>query len=90
MKQNIFLKIALRVILLFTLAIAATYIPEYIAKHHPAFFGDITTTRLDVFGQPTYHYVEWGPRHYWFEILGWVMFILGACNVALYIGKFIK
>ena len=67
MNTRLYFFIAFRIIFLFSIAIAATFLPEQLR----AFFGDTlygnqSNDLVDVFYQ-------WGSRHYWFF---WMMFLL--------------
>lgn len=75
MKTNVFMAIAIRVIILFAIAIVATFIPEQLRE----FFGDVsmnTESSID----PNW---AWGARHYWYAWMCVFLFILAMVNVII-------
>ena len=81
MDFKLFFGISIRIIILFSLAMAGTFIPD----HLRVFFGD--TLSNSIFGDPEW---KWGVRHYWYFWMMCLLFILSAINVGLSIYKLIK
>ena len=73
MKTNVFLGIGLRIVILFTIGMFMTYVPE----HLTGFFGDKMVTNS--YGK----YLEWGNRHYWYAVMMFLLFVLALVNVIL-------
>jgi len=71
MKTNVFLGIGLRIVILFTVGMFMTYLPEHLTE----FFGDkmVTKSYGDV--------LEWGARHYWYNTMIILLFLLALVNV---------
>lgn len=82
MKPKMYFGIAIRIVLLFTIAIFATLIPEQLRD----FFGD-TWNKGDKFNNPHW---EWGIRHYWFNWMGVLLFLLSILNLVIYIVSTVK
>ena len=78
MKKEVYFGIAIRIIILFSVAILMTYVPE----HLHGFFGD-TIDPTDVRGRPGFIHDgwDWGSRHYWFWWMMCLLFILSLINV---------
>tara|TARA_R100001530_G_C4195899_1_gene123419 strand:- start:202 stop:471 length:270 start_codon:yes stop_codon:yes gene_type:complete len=74
MKTNVYLGIGIRIIVLFSLGMFWTYIPEQLTD----FFGDKEV--LDYRGLPT---IEYGVRHYWYNVMMLLLFILSLFNVVV-------
>lgn len=81
MKTNVFLGIAIRIIILFGVTILATFLPEYLNNHYPAFLGDYIDDREDKC---------WGLRHWWWFIMMVILFALSLLNVVLSIYTLVK
>jgi hypothetical protein len=80
MKTNVFLGIGLRIIILFTVGMFMTYLPNELTE----FFGDeIVHTS---YGQIE----EWGARHYWYNTMMFLLFILSLINVIISIVKLVN
>lgn len=91
MKTKLFIKIILRVVILFTVAMFATFIPENLRN----FFGDklhhhtkdcekyYCTNENDMFDKA----YDWGIRHYWYHNLALVLFLISVISLILYIIK---
>jgi len=77
MKTNVYLGIILRIVALFTIAIAGTYIPEFLPKN---FFGDYVDRG----------YQEWGIRHYWYFWMMVILCLLSMINCIASIVSLIK
>ena len=73
MKTTVFLGIGLRIIILFTIGMFMTYLPENLTE----FFGDKMVT--NTWGKS----LEWGVRHYWYAIMMGLLFTLSLVNVVL-------
>lgn len=72
MKTKLYLFIAFRIIFLFSIAIASTFLPEHLRD----FFGDVNIPERSEFGiDPNW---TWGARHYWFY---WMMFFLFSLSI---------
>lgn len=78
MKTPVFFGIALRIIILFGVAMMATFLPEMLR----GFFGDVKcnpchqNTNIDV----QYY---WGARHYWYVWMMAMLFILSVINIIM-------
>lgn len=77
MKTNVFLGIGLRIVILFTVGMFMTYLPEHLTE----FFGDTINER----GR-----LDWGARHYWYNIMMVLLFILALVNVVFSIIGLVK
>lgn len=73
MKTTVFLGIGLRIIILFTIGMFMTYLPENLTE----FFGDKMVTYT--WGKS----LEWGARHYWYAIMMGLLFTLSLLNAVL-------
>ena len=71
MKINVFLGIGLRIVILFTVGMFMTFVPEHLTE----FFGDKTVTKS--YGEV----LEWGTRHWWYNTMMVLLFILALANV---------
>ena len=80
MKNEVFFAIALRIIILFALGMAATYIPEHLRD----FFGDSPCKKCDDFSIMDEGY-DWGVRHYWYAWMTFFLFILSCTNIVMQI-----
>jgi hypothetical protein len=98
MKHQVYLGIALRIIILFAVAMAATFVPEQLRD----FFGDTScegktyewygSTRE---GCPGSSFGidedwQWGARHYWYAWLMVFLFVLSVVNVVMSIVALLK
>ena len=77
MKTNVFLGIGLRIVILFTVGMFMTYLPEHLTE----FFGDTihkceTSTCWKTDGEAI-----WGSRHYWYNTMMILLFLLALLNV---------
>ena len=97
MKTNVYLGIAFRIILLFTVASLATYLPEQLRDY----FGDVPFKSYVEGTRGVYEYRVtgdgeidenwvWGARHYWYFWMMILLFILSVLNVIIGIGKLIN
>ena len=83
MKTQVYFGIAIRIILLFSVAMIGTYLPEILRD----FFGD-TPCVPDANGRGcrngfgVYDY-DWGVRHYWYWWGMFLLFILSLVNCVL-------
>lgn len=73
MKTNVFFGIGLRIIILFTVGMFMTFVPEHLTD----FFGDKMVTKS--YGEV----LEWGTRHYWYMTMMVSLFLLALVNVIL-------
>lgn len=80
MKTNVYLGIAIRIVILFAIAIFGTFFQEWINKANPDFFNDIKGN----------YGVEWGIRHIWYNIGLGLLFTLSLINVVVGSVKLIK
>ena len=80
MKTKVFLGIAARIVILFTVAIFYTFIPECLHN----FFGD--HWEKGMYGE-TY---EWGIRHFWFAVGTEFLFILSLINLIMSCSKLVS
>jgi isoprenylcysteine carboxyl methyltransferase (ICMT) family protein YpbQ len=83
MKTNVYLGIGIRIIVLFSLGMFWTYIPEQLTD----FFGDKEV--LNPQGLPT-GYIEYGLRHYWYNVMMGLLFVLSLFNVVVQCINIIK
>lgn len=83
MKNNVFFAIALRIIILFTIVIMGTFLPEILRD----FFGDAPQINTGDAVDPLW---SWGPRHYWYFTMMVFLFILGCTNVIIGIVNIVK
>jgi hypothetical protein len=87
MKTRVFLAIGIRIVILFGIGMAATYIPEQLRS----FFGDTLHVHNDVCKKAYDGCVngvfdelwEWGARHYWYYWMMVVLFTLSLANFVL-------
>lgn len=95
MKTKVYLGIAIRLILLFSLGMAITFV----TPHMRGFFGDKlhvhTKMCLNTFsGCTNYHEPdnlwEWGVRHYWYFWLTILLFLLSVANFIMAVVNIIK
>ena len=80
MKHNVFFGIAIRIIILFSIFLFGSFIPENLRE----FFGD-TINITTKYGTPTDEYWHWGTRHYWYAIMVICLFLLSIANLIIYI-----
>lgn len=79
MKANVYFGIAWRIIVLFSIAMIGSYLPDTISKNFPSFFND---------HQGTFE-LEYGWRHIWFNIMIITLFVLSIINFVIMIVKLI-
>lgn len=81
MKTNVFLGIALRIIILFITGMAVTYVNPYLSK----FLGDYyIKDYLDNWK------LEWSNLHYWYQAMMIALFLLSLINVVASIVRLVK
>ena len=80
MKTNVYLGIGIRIIVLFSIGMFWSYIPEQLTE----FFGDKTV--MTTYGEK----VEWGVRHYWYTVMMVLLFCLSLLNVIVQCVKIVK
>ncbi len=80
MKTNVYLGIGIRIIVLFSVGMFWSYIPEHLTE----FFGDKTVTTL--YGKRT----VWGTRHYWYFVMMVLLFSLSLLNVVVQCVKLVR
>jgi len=92
MKIKVFYSIAIRIIILFTIAIFSTFIPDYLRE----FFGDTLhecgercTRYCANYNTPDKLY-DWGARHYWYATMTTTLFTLALASVILSIMDILK
>lgn len=84
MKHVVYFSIAIRLILLFSVAIFMSFIPEHLRD----FFGDTLVPVNEQFGlDPEYN---WGARHYWYFWLMVLLFVLPIVNLGLSIKNILE
>lgn len=81
MKTKVFLGIAIRIIVLFVISIAGTFIPEHLHE----FFGDVR-----ILNRNNVYQWEYGLRHYWYNAMVTLLFILALTNVIVGIVNIVK
>jgi uncharacterized protein YjeT (DUF2065 family) len=86
MKTNVFLHIAIRIIILCTIGMLMTFIPEHLRD----FFGDTIDTSDNPFRDKGTVYWNWGARHYWYYWMMVFLFILSIINFFMSIVKVIN
>jgi len=76
MKKNVYFLLALRIIILFAIAMVFTVVPEYLNKLNPKILGDYVGK----------YYTEpsWGIRHILLNIMGVLLFILSAFDAVIF------
>lgn len=94
MKTNVYLGLAIRIIVVFAIGLFATYLPEHLRE----FFGDtlhtckmsggsynrcLTHSEFD----STY---DWGARHYWYHLMMMSLFALSVVNAVMGARELIK
>lgn len=84
MKHKVFFGIAVRIIVLFSIGMAFSFIPDNLR----GFFGDVYVERQ--FNSFIEHEWQWGVRHYWYFCMMFFLFILSAVNTALSIARIIN
>ena len=80
MKTNVYLGIAIRIIVICAIAMVWTYIPEHLS----GFFGD--TTYMTKYGQE----VEYGVRHIWYNAMMFFLFLLSLVNIIIQCVNLVK
>lgn len=91
MKTKVFLGVALRIIIFFTVSTFATFLPEHLRE----FFGDhFVVAHEQLVGKDHSYFVnerwDWGARHYWFCAGMTILFLLTLVNMIIGIVKIIK
>lgn len=86
MKTKVYLGIGVRIIFLFSVAMAATFLPEMLRD----FFGDVAYIgnegRNDMFDSK----YDWGARHHWFAWMMFFLFVLSVVNLVMHIGNIVQ
>jgi len=77
MKNQLYFGIAIRLVILFSLGILFSFVPE----HLRVFFGDLNIP--DKSGGPIDRDWVWGARHYWFAWMMFFLFILSLINFVM-------
>ena len=85
MKTQLYLGIALRIIIFFLVVMLMTFIPD----HLRGFFGDTELANGYQSGIVDRHW-DWGVRHYWYGLMCLCLFILSAVNVMMSIEDIIN
>ena len=80
MKTKVFLGIGIRIIIVFSVGMFWTYIPEYLFD----FFGDKIVVIDGV------EDVEWGVRHCWYNIMMILLFLLSLINAVIQCVKLVE
>jgi len=83
MKLNIYMQIAIRIIILFSMGMFFTYVPNELRD----FFND-TQCIENCYGFDSDWY--WGTRHYWFFWMSFFLFILSMVSFIMHIVKIIE
>ncbi|HLG35547.1 MAG TPA: hypothetical protein VI757_11765 [Bacteroidia bacterium] len=85
MKTKVYLGIALRIIFLFSVAMAATYLPDQLRS----FFGDVPYVpgRYNDMFDDKY---DWGARHHWYAWMMFFLFVLSLINLVMHIVNLIE
>lgn len=99
MKLNVYFGISIRIILIFSVAMAATYLPEHLRE----FFGDVKFEPHYISGyNGSQIYIDqnigsdfddewvWGARHYWYFWMMTLLFLLSLVNVIISIVNILK
>ena len=87
MKTNVFLHIAIRIIILFTIGMFMTFVPELLRD----FFGDTPHVCTRKFCNEQFDIDwNWGKRHYWYNTMMMLLFMLGLVNVVVSIIKILN
>ncbi len=73
MKNQVYIGIAIRIILLCGIAMATTFIPEHLRE----FFGDVYDGKFHSVIDEGW---DWGPRHGWWLFMMLLLFILSLIN----------
>lgn len=86
MNSNLTTRIALRIIVLFTVTILITYLPEFFPK---SFFNDTPNTFEYTDTRGVDHVVDkgmnWGIRHIWYTIGVGCLFILSLIDSVMFV-----
>jgi len=77
MKNKVFLGITVRIVILFTVAMLATFIPENLRD----FFGDTPALEVQDHTPEPDKYYDWGARHYWYWWMCVILFLLSMLNL---------
>lgn len=87
MKINVINRVKIDVILIFTIAIFVSLIPENFKE----FFGDVYCTNIKDFHygtnswyEPHYH---WGYRHWLFFLMGFTLFVIQIIDIIIKVNK---
>lgn len=70
--SKIFNQLAVQIFIIGFIGIAGTFLSDYLIKNN--FFGDTSTTHDYGYGLRTCY--EWGVRHYWYNWIVSILFIL--------------
>ena len=84
MKNEVYFGIALRIVVIFIVAMLWTYIPDQLRD----FFGDKLSTERNGFGFDRDY--KWGSRHYWYAWTMFLLFILSVISAIMQCAKLIK
>lgn len=82
MKTSLYLYIILRIVVLFSLAMASTFLPDYFR----GFFGDtkvVPNHNGYVYGGMIDPDWNWGSRHYWFFWMMVLLFLLSLVDAII-------
>lgn len=77
MKTKVFLAIAIRIIILISIGMMFTFIPDHLRD----FFGDVPSDCVGCIG-PDRDW-DWGPRHYWYFWGLFLLFDLSCINAVM-------
>lgn len=84
MKNKVYLGIAIRIVILFSLAMFSTYVSENLR----GFFGDVKLSIPSTLGMDKNW--DWGSRHYWYFYMMICLFLLSVANLVVYVVTVIK
>jgi NADH:ubiquinone oxidoreductase subunit 3 (subunit A) len=97
MNHKVFFGIAIRIVILFVIAMFGTFLPEHLRE----FFGDkkcqqeeqrLVSDKDGIYKYETYYDTEcgevdsdweWGARHYWYYWMMFILFILSCINLVI-------
>jgi hypothetical protein len=82
MKKNVYFLLALRIIILFAIAMLFTLVPEYLNKLNPKILGDYVGK---YYTEP-----QSGIRHILLNIMGALLFILSAIDAFMFAYNIVK
>lgn len=87
MNTRLYIKIAVRIILLFVVAMSATYIPE----HLRGFFEDVPCSGEHCSSHGFGYDIgwSWGKRHYWYAVMTILLFILSVVDSMVYVTRLV-